>query len=69
MFVYYAGFMILAQLVLVLLYYNLPVEIDMKAVKDDALVQFFRTIIYFAIWASFVRKSERVKLTFVNPHH
>ena len=68
MFVRYVVVCLAAQLVLVLLYYNIKSTMDLKSVREDSITQLTRSCIYAFIWISFVLKSERVKQIFVYPH-
>ena len=68
MFIYYALFFLGVQFILLVVYYNLHVQTDITSVRNIVRTQFFRMVVYSAIWISFVKRSERVKQTFIYPH-
>jgi hypothetical protein len=68
MFVRFIVVCLIAQFVLLLFYYNIKTSIDLSAVRSEAGTQLIRTVVYAAVWISFILRSERVKQIFVCPH-
>ncbi len=68
MFIYYVGYLLLAQFILLIVYHIMDLPADLLSVRHVILKQFFRMMVYAMIWVSFVMKSEDVKQTFVYPH-
>ncbi len=67
MFIYYAGFFLAAQFILLIIYNVLTLPVDLTTVRHEILIQFLRMMVYAVVWVSFVLKSEQVKQTFVYP--
>ncbi len=67
MFVYSLGFLLAAQLILLILYYVISLPESMEAARKDMWMQFGLMFAYSAICGVFVTRSENVKLTFVYP--
>jgi len=67
MFIYYACFYLLANLVLLLIYQNVVFPQDLIGLRQDPYLQVFR-ILYASCWVVFVLRSEKVKHTFVYPN-
>jgi hypothetical protein len=68
MMIYYVTSLVIAQLVLLVIYYNVHQRFDLTSVKAATATQLFRTIIYAAVWSAYVIRSERVRHTFVYPY-
>ncbi len=66
MFIYYVGFYVVANLVLMVIYLNISVPAGMISIRHDTLIQIFR-ILYAIAWFTYLLKSEQVKQTFVYP--
>jgi Protein of unknown function (DUF2569) len=66
MFTYYVIFYLLATFVLVIVYREMKLPGDMRVIRRDTFVQFFR-IVYAGAWVVFVLKSPQVKKTFIYP--
>ena len=60
---------LVAQFLLLIIYYNLKVSFDLTAVKSEAGLQLTRSLVYAGIWISFIVKSENVKQIFVCPYN
>ena len=69
MFIYYVGIILVAQLLLLIVYYNIHLPHDLISVRNESGTQLVRMIFYTAIWVTFVLRSENVKHTFVYPHN
>jgi hypothetical protein len=59
---------LVAQFLLLIIYYNLKVSFDLTAVKSEAGLQLTRSLVYAGIWIIFMVKSENVKQIFVCPY-
>ncbi|HEY4965736.1 MAG TPA: DUF3857 domain-containing protein [Puia sp.] len=68
MFIYCTLILLIAQFILVLAYYNVPLPGSMISLRQQMLTQFIRMSFYAAIWISFIKRSENVKYTFVYPN-
>jgi hypothetical protein len=66
MFIYYVIFYVAASLVLLFIYRNLRLPIDMMSFRRDTFFHLLR-ICYAGAWVLFVLKSEQVKKTFIYP--
>jgi Protein of unknown function (DUF2569) len=66
MFIFYVGFYIVANLILMVIYFNISVPVNMKNLRHDNIIQVFR-ILYAVAWFAYLLKSEQVKQTFVYP--
>ena len=67
-FIRFMAVCLAGQFLLLVLYHTVHVTVDMKAVKSDASRQLIRSLIYSAVWVSFIVKSENVKRIFVCPY-
>jgi hypothetical protein len=68
MFVYCTLILLIYQLILLDIYYNVHLKMDNTELKKIVMTQFVRMTIYSAIWVSFLLTSERVKQTFIYPY-
>ncbi len=68
MFIYYVGYLLLTQFILLIVYHITDLPADLLSVRHVILKQFFRMMVCAMIWVGFVIKSEDVKQTFVYPH-
>ena len=66
MFIYYVAFYFIATIVLLILYHNMAIPVDMKSIQQYTILRIFR-MIYAAAWGVYVWKSDLVKKTFVYP--
>jgi hypothetical protein len=66
MFIYYVGFYVVANLILMFIYHNISMPASMISIRHDNLIQIFRTL-YAIAWFAYLLKSEQVKQTFVYP--
>jgi len=69
MFIRYIVICLVAQFLLLLIYHNLKVSVDLTALKGEATLQLTRSLVYAGIWISFIVKSENVKQIFVCPYN
>jgi uncharacterized membrane protein YqjE len=67
MFIFYVIFFLIAQFVLWIVYNNITIPVDLSAIRNEMLNQFFRLAVYAVIWGAYVWNSEQVKQTFVYP--
>ncbi|MHA4806475.1 DUF3857 domain-containing protein [Flavitalea flava] len=67
MFTWYAGLLLSGQLLLIILFSVVPYSASLSDLKQTMIVQFTRTCIWSAIWVSYIKRSERVQRTFVQP--
>ncbi len=67
MFIGYMGIMLTGQLLLLTLYNAIPFPTSYGDIQTPVITQIFKTIVYGAIWVSYVLRSERVKSTFLEP--
>jgi len=68
MFVWYAGILLSVQLGLIIAYSAVRIPADFGDLRTGTTTQFFRALIYSAIWVSYILRSERVKATFLEPY-
>jgi hypothetical protein len=66
MFVYYAGFYVIAIIILQIVYNLMKIPADLVSIRQNNIIQGFR-IFYGAVWVIFVLRSEQVKQTFIYP--
>jgi uncharacterized membrane protein YdjX (TVP38/TMEM64 family) len=67
MFIAYCIGFLAGQLLLIILYVIAEyLKISIEVPKEN-VIAFIRSLIYAAIWTSYLRRSERVKNTFVVP--
>lgn len=66
MFVYYACFFLIANMILMLFNHSISFPSDMMILRQVPYLQVFR-IVYAAVWVVFVLKSQNVRQTFVYP--
>ena len=66
MFIYYVGFYVVANLILMVIYHSISMPASMMSIRHDNLIQVFR-ILYAVAWFVYLLKSEQVKQTFVYP--
>ena len=68
MFIGFTVIILIAQFILLLVYYNIRIPESMSSLRQQMGTQFIRMSFYAAIWISFLKRSENVKYTFVYPH-
>ncbi len=68
MFIRFVIVCLVAQFLLLLIYYNLKISIDLTKVRNEASTQLVRSLVYAGIWISFILKSENVRKIFVYPY-
>jgi hypothetical protein len=66
MFIYYIGFYVIANLILLIIYHSISIPANMISIRHDSFIQIFR-ILYAITWFTYLLKSEQVKQTFVYP--
>jgi hypothetical protein len=69
MFIYYVCFFLVAQFLFLIIYHAISLPVNMRAVKENSISQFYRMSIYAVIWISFILRSRKVKQTFVYPYN
>lgn len=68
LFIRFVVISLVAQFILLVIYHNLRVSVDLTKVKSEAATQLIRSLIYAGIWVSYIVKSETVKKIFVFPY-
>lgn len=66
MFIYYAGFYLLATVVQLIIYHVMVLPAEMMTIRRESLFHLIR-FAYVAIWVAYVWKSKQVKQTFIYP--
>jgi len=67
MFIGYIGVLLTGQLLLLTLYNTISLPASYGDIQTPVIMQIFRTVLYGAIWVSYILRSERVKSTFLHP--
>lgn len=68
MYVWFAGLLVAGRVALVLLYHTMPVPASLSGYKDDLDAQLIRTVLFAFATVYYVRRSEQVKSTFLEPY-
>jgi hypothetical protein len=68
MFVYYVGYLLSVQFILLVLYNTIDLPAVLVSVRHVKERRFFAMVVYAIIWLSFLTNSENVKQTFVYPY-
>jgi hypothetical protein len=66
MFIYYAGFYLLATVVQLVVYHFMILPAEMMTIRRESFIHAIR-FAYVALWVAYVWKSKRVKQTFIYP--
>jgi len=67
LFISYAGIILAAQCIILVMIYFVHLPVGMDNIHNDALINLFRMFIYSLVWIIFVYRSKQVKQTFVYP--
>jgi transglutaminase-like putative cysteine protease len=67
MFTWYAALLLCSQLLLIIGYNVIPYQASLDNFKTELTTQLIRNFIYCAVWVTYIRRSQRVKATFLEP--
>ncbi|HXB09334.1 MAG TPA: DUF3857 domain-containing protein [Puia sp.] len=67
MFLWYIGILLSSRLLLILLYSVIPVPASFTSYKTDLANNLIRTLIFSAVWVTYILRSGQVKSTFLEP--
>jgi hypothetical protein len=67
MFLWYIGILLTGRLLLMILFYTLPMPPAFDSNRSDLTFAFVGSCIYAAVWATYITRSDQVKSTFLEP--
>jgi len=66
MFIYYAGFYLLATFIQTMVYHHMVLPAEMMTIRRESFIHLIR-FVYGALWVLYVWRSKQVKQTFIYP--
>lgn len=69
MFIWQLAIMLTGKLILILLFYSIPIPASLAEYKQALIPGLIRTAAYSAIWGYYILRSEQVRSTFLEPFY